>query len=102
MWIELLFGFMVWCGLVFLFLKLKEDYNIRKLRRRYKKEDDPGRESKEGSNIRIGFRESPSDSERKPELQNAIINAKQELLQSGVSGGDNGDEQSDSDAKPND
>ncbi len=94
MWIEILIGGAVWGVIVWFTLKIIEDIKIKKLKRRYNEEDDPGRKGeaakqKEWKSNGVGFRASGKPIERKPDLQDAVINAKQELLQGGASGVDN-------------
>jgi len=94
MWIELFIGLVIWCVLVWFTLKIIEDIKIRRMKRRYKEEDDPGRKGEAANQSEwkpngVGFRESGKHTERKPDLQNAVINAKRELLQGGASGVDN-------------
>jgi len=94
MWIEFIIGLVIWCVIVWFILKIIEDIRMKKLKRRYNEEDDPGRKGdtakqKEWKSNGAGFRTTTKPAERKSDLQNAVINAKQELLQSGVSGVDN-------------
>ena len=87
-------------------LKTIEMFRIKRQRRRYKKEDDPGRKPEEfkGAGCR-GYRNydggNRGNETRKPELQDAIDDAKRELLSGAtVRDTDNSDEPN-SNPKPN-
>jgi hypothetical protein len=96
MWLEIIIGIIIWCVVVWFGLKILEEFNLKKLKRRYNEEDDPGFKAGPGTlpEEGVGFRTGGSDSKGEPDIQDAIEHAKQELLQSGI------DRVDDNDAKP--
>jgi len=87
--IEIFIGLIAFSVCFWFFLKIIEDIKIKKLRRRYNEEDDPGKKLTPEKEIGLGFRTTRSPVERKPILQDAIVDAKRELLSGGDIGIDN-------------
>ncbi len=86
MWIEIITILIVWPVILWFGLKLVEDIKLRRQRRRYDVKNDPGQRSK-GRKLPetgVGFRTSASTHKREPVIQDALRDAKQELLSGGV------------------
>jgi len=88
MWIQIIIGIIVWIVIVYYGLKIIDEAIMKKKRRGYNPNEDKGRKFEAGKFVGegIGYRDHGKPDERKPELQDAIEHAKQELLQGGVSG----------------
>lgn len=81
----LLVGLIIWTIFIWFVIKLFDRFKMKKLKGRYKEEDDPGRKFKAGEQSGFGFRSSGSSPPREPDIQKSVEHAKRELLSSGVS-----------------
>lgn len=107
--IEIAIGLGAYIIMFWLTLKLIEQKKMKKIIRRYKEENDPGKKLTPESQVGPGFRTSSPNKQgnnrvpvkRKPILQDAIVDAKRKLLQSGTSGADDTNIKSDSDNELN-
>ena len=96
---ELIIAFMFGIVVTFFIVQRLDKRKLKKLQGGYNHDDDPGRKIE--LNKGMGYRGSGKDSPREPELQSALEHAKQELLSSKVSGGDDNVEPIPSDTKLN-
>jgi len=81
MWIELIVDVVAVAVITFILWKLYDDFKMRRLRRRYKEDDDPGRRP-DGDNLGA----SGVTNQREPTTQDLDEYAKQVILSSGDGG----------------